>query len=85
MATLTTEQRHDLWAGFMREFPKSETLGAITKAQLRAASDALDQYFSDNAATINAAIPQPARGVLTSRQKALLAIHVIRARYILEG
>ena len=85
MAVLTSEQRHDLWADFMREFPKEQTLGAITKAQLRAAVDDLDQFFSDNAATVNAAIPQPARGVLTTRQKALLLIHVIRARYVLEG
>lgn len=85
MAVLSVQQRHDLWAGFMREFPKAETLGEITKDQLRAAVDALDQFFSDNAGTVNAAIPQPARGVLTTRQKALLLIHVIRARYVLEG
>lgn len=85
MATLSASQRFDLWAGFMRDFPKAETIGAITKDELRAAVDALDQFFSDNAATVNAAIPQPARGVLTTKQKALLLTHIIRARYILEG
>lgn len=85
MAVLAENQRKELWAGYMREFPRDDTLGAITKDQLRAAIDALDQFFSDNAAAVNAAIPQPARGVLTTKQKALLLIHVIRARYILEG
>lgn len=85
MAVLSNEQRFDLWAGYMREFPRDETLGVITKDQLREAINALDQFFSDNAATVNAALPQPARSVLTTKQKALLLIHVIRARYVLEG
>lgn len=58
------------------------TFGAVTKADLRAAFNALDDFFNTNAATINAAIPQPARGVLTSTQKALLLTAVIGKRYI---
>ena len=85
MAVLTSQQRFDLWAGFMREFPRAETIGAITKADIRAAVDALDTFFDTNANNVNNAIPQPARSVLTTRQKALLLIHVIRARYVLEG
>lgn len=85
MAILSSQQRADLWAQFMREFPKDETLGALTKVDLRAAVDALDQFLSDNAAAVNNSIPQPARSELTARQKALLLIAVVRARFALEG
>lgn len=44
-----------------------------TKAQLRAVVDALDAWWeATGAAAANAAIPQPQRGILTTRQKAFL-------------
>jgi len=78
MAVLTSEQRQALWAEFQRD-DTGEI--AVLKADLRAAVDALDQWFDDNAATLNAAIPQPARGALTQRQKALLFMHVLIKRF----
>ena len=76
MAVLTDERRREAWAEMMR-------LGgvSIAKADLRAAFDAIDDWLDTNAATINAAIPQPARGSLTASQKALLMALVIRKRY----
>lgn len=76
MAVLTDEQRREAWAEMMR-------LGgvSIAKADLRAAFDAIDDWLDTNAATINAAIPQPARGSLTASQKALPMALVIRKRY----
>lgn len=59
-----------------------EAVGAIAKADLRAAANALDDFLSTNAAAINSAIPQPARGVLTTAQKARLLQIVITHRYI---
>lgn len=53
----------------------------ITKADLAAAVAALDAFFDANALAINNAIPQPARSALTTRQKALLVIAVIRKRF----
>jgi len=51
----------------------------ITKVDLRAAVDALDSFLDTNAAAINSAIPQPARGSLTTAQKArLLALVTLR-------
>jgi hypothetical protein len=55
---------------------------AVTKADLRAAVDALDDFLNTNAAAINTAIPQPARGALTTTQKAKLLMFVIRQRYV---
>lgn len=58
---------------FMGELSQvREPLGALTKAELRAAVNAIDQWINDNAAALNAAIPQPARAQLTAAQKARL-------------
>jgi len=78
MAAMTTEQRRAVWARIMRD--ETETLGLL-KADLLAAVNALDDFLETNAATINAAIPQPARGALTVAQKARLLAYVALARY----
>ena len=81
MATLTTDQRQTLWAELMQELSRDGQTVAITKADLRAAVDALDAWLDTNAAAINTAIPQPARGALTTAQKARMLTFVVRARY----
>lgn len=58
--------------------------GALTKADIRAAFNALDAFFEDNKATINSAIPQPARAELTARQKARILVEIIERRYLAE-
>lgn len=82
MANMTSAQRAELWAPYMQDISDARESCAITKAQLRAAVDALDAWLDTNAATINTAIPQPARGSLTTAQKARLLTYVIRQRYI---
>jgi hypothetical protein len=52
----------------------------VTKADLRAAVDAVDAWCETNAASLNTAIPQPARTQLTTKQKAWLLLHVVRKR-----
>lgn len=59
-----------------------EALGALTKAEFRAAVNAADQWANDNAAAYNAALPLPARTVLTAAQKARLLMYVIRKRWL---
>jgi len=78
MAELTTEQRRALWADFMRV--NTEAIG-ITKVDLRAAVDAIDTWIDANAASLNSAIPQPARGALSTAQKARLLALVALKRY----
>lgn len=78
MAALTDEQRRDLWARMMRE----NTDGvSISKAELRAALDAIDDRVDSNAASMNSAIPQPARGALSASQKARLLSLIVEARF----
>ncbi len=84
MAYLNEADRETVWAEMM-EAQKARTgqnFGAITKADLRSAVDGLDAFLEDNAASINSAIPQPARAELTQQQKALLLQFVIAKRYL---
>ena len=83
MAALAPQDRIDLWSELMAELSRDrETVSGVTKADLRAAVDALDDWFNTNAATINAAIPQPARANLTTSQKARLLVRVIYKRFV---
>lgn len=78
MAVLPDADRQAVCAGWMRE-PTGPL--AVTKAQLRAAVDAIDSWVDSNALTFNLAIPQPARNALTARQKAWLLMTVIKRRF----
>jgi hypothetical protein len=80
MAALPEPDRVAEWAAFMRA-PAGEI--AVTKAQLRAAVDGVDDWADSNAAgaVFNAAIPQPARNALSDQQKALILLRVLQRRY----
>lgn len=79
MAVLSDGERQGLWAAWMRE--NRSPVGSLTKAQLRAAVDAIDNWVEDNATSFNQAIPQPARSVLTAKQKIDLFLYVVRRRF----
>ena len=84
MVILDNTDREGIWAEFMarQKDRTAQDFGALVKADLRAAVDALDNWLDTNDATINAAIPQPARAELTKQQKALLLEYVISRRYL---
>lgn len=81
MAALTDEQRRSACAAWMDDVSRRRDPCAITKHDLRAAFDAIDDFFETNKGAINNAIPEPARSGLTTPQKALLLALVLRARY----
>ena len=82
MAILADADRIDIWAEFMRNRSAAhEPFGVLTKVDLRAAVNAIDQWVSDNASAFNTAIPQPARAQLTAPQKALLLQYVVAKRF----
>lgn len=80
MAVLTAQQRIDCAADWQRNFAPGETI-AVTKADLKAALDAIDNWVDANAASFNTSIPQPARANLTAAQKARLLLYVVRKRF----
>jgi hypothetical protein len=52
----------------------------LTKPDIKAAVDAIDDYIDTNAATMNAALPQPFRTIATLEQKARLFAYVALRR-----
>ena len=82
MPAMVEADRKAVWTEFMQVVSRrAEAFGALTKADLRAAVNALDDYLVTNASAINQAIPQPARGALTAAQKAELLSAVALKRY----
>lgn len=81
MAVLDSTNRADLWASAMRRWSdRREPLGALSKADLQLAVNAVDDWCEANQASFNAAIPQPARGALTVAQKSVLLAYVVLCR-----
>ena len=77
--TLTTEQLRTIGVKLMRT---GDCPGGLTKPQLVEVIDALDDWWeASGAAAANAAIPQPQRGILTSKQKARLFVMLLESRY----
>ena len=81
MAVLSDADRLSVAAQQMSDASARRDPIPITKADLRAAINAIDTWVSDNAAAFNSAIPQPARGALTAKMKAELLLYVVRRRY----
>ena len=79
MALLADADRAAVNADFQRT--EAGAFGALLKADLRAAVNAIDQWAHDNAVAFNAAIPQPARAQLTATQKARLFAAILLKRY----
>lgn len=83
MAALSAGDRLLCYSDFVREVGVDrETFNGVTKADLKAAVNALDDFMVTNATAINTAIPQPARTSLTAAQKARMLMWVIRYRYV---
>lgn len=78
MAVLSDNDRFATWAEYMQE--NKEAIG-ITKQDLRAAINAADAWIDSNAASFNTALPQPARGALSAKQKAMLFMAVATKRF----
>ena len=85
MAVLNETARVGLWKEFMSEISGDREPLDLSKAELRAAVNALDDWLDTNAILINAAIPQPARSNMTVSQKARLLSKVALWRYVTDN
>lgn len=81
MTLLDETSRADLWAELMRDLSRERETIALTKPELRAAVDAVDQWIEDNQASFNAALPAAARAGLTTKQKVKLFFYVAQKRF----
>lgn len=81
MANMTSNQRAECWADFMREMSAVRfATNGLSKTDLRAAIDAADAWCSSNAASYNTALPEPFKSTASSLFKSMLLRAVIRKR-----
>jgi len=82
MAALSGGDRDAIERAVQRRLPRDtgEGFTSLSVADLRAAIDAVDDWADSNAASFNTAIPQPARGVLSAKQKSWLLLYVVARR-----
>ncbi len=78
MTTLVEFDRFDLWAELMR---LKESYAGMSKADLRAAVNATDDWIDANQGSFNSALPLPARTSLTARQKTLVFMAVAARKF----
>ena len=82
MALLSDQRRAAATQELMEQLSALREPLDLIKADLRPVIDALDDYMNTNAQAINAALPQPARGVMTQDQKARALTLVVAYRYL---
>lgn len=81
MAILSEPDRTKLRSLFTTELSRDFEPISLSKAEIKATIDAIDDWIDSNMASFNAALPQPARSELTARQKARLFFFVVNRRW----
>lgn len=82
MAVLSDPDRVLCWLEYMRDTANiNNGASGLTKAQIRAAIDATDQWNEDNAASFNSALPAAYRNAATAKQKAIMQAIVSLKRH----
>lgn len=76
MAVLDGTKRGEVHAFLCRKFG----YGGITKAEVQAVIDAADSWQDANAASFNAALPEPGKTVLNLTQKTIIFCYVALKR-----
>ena len=82
MAQLTAQDRKDITAEWMEQMSRAGEGIDASKADVRAMIDAQDVWLDANAAAANQAIPQPARGAITTSGKGRAMTLIIAKRWI---
>lgn len=82
MATLSNELRSEISLTYQQEISALfELLAGVTKSDIKAAVDAVDQWVDDNKVSFNSALPTAAQTNLTVSQKSRLLTHVVARRF----
>ena len=58
-----------------------ESVGALLKAEIRAAVDTTDQWVEDNKLSFNDSLPTAAKANLTASQKSQILTYVVARRF----
>ena len=81
MAALSAQDREALFGKYASDISLRRLPTGLTKAELRAAINAIDDWADANQTSFNTSIPQPARAALSAKEKAMLLMYVIARRW----
>ena len=81
MATLSDDDRKLTMAEIMRDLSDNRISCSITKPDLQAAINAVDDWVVANTISFNNALPTAAKNGLTTAQKAMALMYVVGKRY----
>jgi hypothetical protein len=83
MAVLSSAEQVAAWQEFSSAASsRQELIGTtMTKHEVLATAEAIDQWIDDNIAAFNSAIPEPGRSQLTAKQKAEIFMYIVRRRW----
>ncbi len=81
MATLSAEDRAIARKVFSQRLSEIRQVCGLSKAEILAAVNAVDQWIHDNQASFLAAFPEPAASTLTNKQKARLFLRIVDRRF----
>ncbi len=84
MTVLVDADRRAIWSKLMSDASSRRDEINITKADVRAAVNAADDWVDSNAASFNAALPLAARTSLSAKQKSEILVFVVRRRWEVE-
>jgi hypothetical protein len=84
MAVLVDADRVGVRKRFAGELSAARLSFGLSKLDLQAAINGIDDWVEANQAAFNTAIPQPARSGLTAKQKVQLLFYVVSRRYEVE-
>lgn len=78
---LTAPERTEVWAKVMSDESSRRALIALDKNILKAAVVDVDNWVESNQVSYNNALSAAAQAGLTSKQKALILLEILRLRY----
>lgn len=81
---LTPAERREIWARFQQDESRLRKSIKVDKGDLRAAVDAMDDWWDTVKVSGNQAIPQPARSALTARQKKYIFLLLMQTIFNLD-
>lgn len=82
MPAMSAADRAEASAEYQRTYAPGEVVSGVTKADIRAAFDAIDALMTSSETTISNAFPVATRNGLTTPQKARLLLAVVARRYL---
>ena len=75
-----TQRKACTKAWILRVYVSRNATAKLDTIALKAAVDAVDQWFENNVGSLNAALPEPFKSTATGEEKTMMLVHVVMKR-----